>query len=143
MLRLRRLNRRRADQERRTGMYQLIDDIPVWGEHEESTLAQIRRCAADEQVARAALMADGHLGYAMPIGGVVAYRDAISPNGVGFDISCGLKAAKTDLHAADVKPRLGALMDEVARTIVLGIGRSRGEHDAPPPVAAPTGDDIP
>ena len=124
-------------------MYQLIDNIPVWGEHEESTLAQIRRCAADEQVARAALMADGHLGYAMPIGGVVAYRDAISPNGVGFDISCGLKAAKTDLHAADVRPQLGTIMDEVARTVVFGIGRSSGENVDHPLFDDPTWNDIP
>src|SRR5512133_735280 len=65
-----------------------IDGIPIWGEHEDTTINQIRRCAADEHVAGAALMADGHLGYAMPIGGVVAYHEAISPNGVGFDISC-------------------------------------------------------
>jgi len=124
-------------------MYTLIDDIPVWGEHEESTLAQIRRCAADEQVARAALMADGHLGYAMPIGGVVAYRDAISPNGVGFDISRGLKAAEPDLYRADAKPQLGALMDEVARTVVFGIGRSSGENVDHPLFDDPTWNDIP
>src|SRR3712207_1701018 len=69
-------------------MYQLIDGIPVWGAHDEATLAQIRRCASDPPVAAAALMADGHKGYSMPIGGVVAYRDAVSPSGVGYDISC-------------------------------------------------------
>lgn len=37
-------------------------------------------------------MADHHKGYAVPIGGVVAYKDAISPSGVGFDIACGNKA---------------------------------------------------
>jgi tRNA-splicing ligase RtcB len=69
-------------------MYKLIGNIPVWGEHDEATLAQIKRCASDEEVAGAALMADGHKGYSMPIGGVVAYRDAVSPSGVGYDISC-------------------------------------------------------
>jgi tRNA-splicing ligase RtcB len=59
----------------------MIGSIPVWGEHEEKTLGQIQTCAATAD--RAALMADGHLGYAVPIGGVVAYKDAISPSGVG------------------------------------------------------------
>ena len=44
-------------------MFTRINDIPVWGEHDEATLAQIQRCARDEQVARAALMADGQKGY--------------------------------------------------------------------------------
>ena len=43
------------------------------------------------------LCADGHLGYSMPIGGVVAYREHVSPSGVGFDIGCGNKAVRTDL----------------------------------------------
>ncbi len=40
-------------------------------------------------------MPDGHLGYAIPIGGVVAYEDTISPSGVGFDIGCGVMAVNT------------------------------------------------
>jgi tRNA-splicing ligase RtcB len=72
-----------------------IENIPVWGEHEDKTLAQIKTCAATAD--RAALMADGHLGYAVPIGGVVAYKDAISPSGVGFDIACGNKAVRLDM----------------------------------------------
>ena len=35
-------------------------------------------------------MADNHLGYSMPIGGVAAYREMISPSGVGYDIGCGV-----------------------------------------------------
>ena len=38
-------------------------------------------------------MADHHLGYAVPIGGVVAYKGRVSPSGVGFDIACGNKAS--------------------------------------------------
>lgn len=106
---------------------QLINDIPVWGEHDAATLAQIRRCAADDDVAAAALMADGHKGYSMPIGGVVAYRDAISPSGVGYDISCGLKGVRTNLRADDVRPRIGQIMDQIARTVVFGIGQSSGK----------------
>ncbi|HTP57499.1 MAG TPA: RtcB family protein, partial [Spirochaetia bacterium] len=108
-------------------MHKVIDGIPVWGEHDPATLAQIRRCAADEAVAAAALMADGHKGYSMPIGGVVAYRDAVSPSGVGYDISCGIKAALTELKAADVKRDIKAVMDAVARTVVFGLGSESGK----------------
>ncbi|MGN6361724.1 MAG: RtcB family protein, partial [Thermomicrobiales bacterium] len=101
-------------------MYQVIDGIPVWGKHDEATIAQIKRCAADERAVGAALLADGHLGYSVPIGGVVAYRDAISPNAVGFDISCGNKAARTTISADDIRADIGRIMDEVARTVVFG-----------------------
>ena len=108
-------------------MYMLVNGIPVWGQHDDATIAQIQRCAADEQVAGAALMADGHKGYSMPIGGVVAYRDAVSPSGVGYDISCGLKAARTDVRAGDLKPRIAQVMDQVARAVVFGVGQTSGK----------------
>jgi tRNA-splicing ligase RtcB len=108
-------------------MYKLVNGIPVWGEHDDATLEQIKRCAADEQVASAALMADAHKGYSMPIGGVVAYRDAVSPSGVGYDISCGLKAAKTNVRAEDLKPQIERIMDQIARSVVFGIGQTSGK----------------
>ena len=73
----------------------MVGNIPVWGEHEEKTLVQMRTCAATAD--RAALMADGHLGYAVPIGWVVAYKDTISPLGVCFDIACGNKAVRVNM----------------------------------------------
>jgi RNA-splicing ligase RtcB len=70
------------------------NQIPVFGQADERTLNQIRVCArtADKVV----LMSDNHVGYGVPIGGVVAYRDAISPTGVGYDIGCGNKAVRVD-----------------------------------------------
>src|SRR5277367_3629296 len=72
---------------------------------------------------RAALMADGHLGYAVPIGGVVAYKDAISPSGVGFDIACGNKAVRLDMPGAELRARIGSIMDELWSTLSFGVGR--------------------
>jgi hypothetical protein len=43
----------------------IMGSIPVWGDHEEKTLAQIRTCAATAD--RATLKANGNLGYAVPI----------------------------------------------------------------------------
>jgi tRNA-splicing ligase RtcB len=61
----------------------LIDGIPIWGTPDESAVSQIKTCAKTAD--KVALMADHHKGYAVPIGGVVVYKDAISPPGVGFE----------------------------------------------------------
>src|SRR3954453_22658093 len=67
----------------------------VFGQHDEKTLIQLEDVASRAEAA--ALMADGHVGYVMPIGGVAAYRDKVSVVGVGFDIACGNAAIRTDL----------------------------------------------
>jgi tRNA-splicing ligase RtcB len=124
-------------------MFKIVNGIPVWGDHDQATLAQIQRCAADEQVAGAALMADGHKGYSMPIGGVVAYRGAVSPSGVGYDISCGNKAARTNIRAEDLKPDIKRVMDQIARTVVFGVGQTSGKAADHELFDDPTWGDIP
>jgi tRNA-splicing ligase RtcB len=48
------------------------------------------------------LMPDFHVGYGMPIGGVLAARGGVVPNAVGVDIGCGMIAARTTLEAASL-----------------------------------------
>ncbi|CAA9488427.1 MAG: RNA-2',3'-PO4:RNA-5'-OH ligase [uncultured Solirubrobacterales bacterium] len=72
-------------------------------------------------------MADHHPGYGMPIGGVAAWTDKISPNGVGFDIACGNKAVLTDLDAQLLRPDLPRVMDEINKRISFGMGRRNNE----------------
>ena len=69
--------------------HQVIDSLPVWGVPVAGAVEQMQRCR--ERADYAALMADHHLGYAVPVGGVIAWADHLSPSGVGFDISCGNK----------------------------------------------------
>ena len=99
------------------------DTVTVFGTHDERTVAQLNRCVSAERGARAVLCADGHVGYSMPIGGVVAYRRFISPSGVGYDIACGNLAAKTDIRAADVGD-WRRLAGEIQQQISFGIGRA-------------------
>lgn len=110
--------------------------MKVFGEHDENTLAQLRDVASRAE--RAALMADGHVGYVMPIGGVAAYRDRVSVVGVGFDIACGNAAIRTDLDIADlgnseaeVGRRLNELADAIQTRVSFGVGRSNEADDAP------------
>jgi tRNA-splicing ligase RtcB len=102
----------------------------VLGSHEANTLAQLADVA--RRAERVALMADGHLGYIMPVGGVAAYRGKVSVAGVGFDIACGNCAMRTDLVAADLpRERLEPLADRIQREISFGIGRTNASGDAP------------
>jgi tRNA-splicing ligase RtcB (3'-phosphate/5'-hydroxy nucleic acid ligase) len=106
--------------------------ITVFGEHEPTTLAQLEDVASRAE--RTALMADGHLGYVMPIGGVAAYRDRVSVVGVGFDIACGNAAIRTDLSlhgTAGLAGRLGEIADEIQDVVSFGVGRKNRADDAP------------
>src|SRR5688572_23451455 len=80
--------------------------IKVFGEHDEKTVQQLWRCMAVGSVYKGVLCADGHYGYAQPVGGVVAYEKHISVSGVGFDIGCGNMAVRLDLSYDDIKARI-------------------------------------
>lgn len=110
--------------------------MKIFGTHEEQTIIQfqdVRSRAVD-----AALMADGHVGYVMPIGGVAAYRNQVSVLGVGFDIACGNAAIKTDLTLESlgdgpkrVRQVLSTLADAIADTVSFGLGPKNTAADAP------------
>src|SRR5499427_2214559 len=105
---------------------QFIDGIPIWGKPDESAVSQIKTCARTAD--RVALMADHHKGYAVPIGGVVAYKDAISPSGVGLDIACGNKAVRVDMPGSELRANIERVMDEVWKTISFGVGRKNDQR---------------
>ncbi len=105
----------------------IINNIPVWGDPiDEGAMAQIEVCAKSAH--KVAMMADHHLGYAVPIGGVVAYKDKISPSGVGYDIACGNMAVLTDLHFDEIKNHIPTLADEIFKQIAFGMGRKNDER---------------
>jgi tRNA-splicing ligase RtcB len=71
-------------------------------------------------------MPDAHWGYGFPIGGVAAFDaergGVVSAGGVGFDISCGVRALLTGLRADRVKPVQKELADALFREIPAGVG---------------------
>lgn len=72
-------------------------------------------------------MPDVHEGYGFPVGGVAAMRAAdgvISPGGVGYDINCGVRLLVTDLSAERIKPKLDAVVHELARSVPSGAGHA-------------------
>ena len=106
---------------------EVIDNIPIWGSPiDDGALRQIQNCAKDAD--HVALMADHHKGYAVPIGGVVAYADRISPSGVGFDIACGNKAVRIDLPAAEVRRNISVIMDDIWKGLSFGMGQKNDQR---------------
>src|SRR5580700_6160061 len=99
-----------------------MTEIKIFGDHDARTKAQMARCMQYGSVAGGVLCADGHLGYAQPVGGVIAYEEHVSVSGVGFDIACGNMAVKLDLPKAAIEDRVGPLLDEIAGSISFGIG---------------------
>jgi len=112
-----------------------LERLTVFGEADEQTIRQMLNCLAVEEDAVGVLCADNHLGYSQPIGAAVAYREHISPSGVGFDIGCGNKAVLTDLKASEID--VARVMDEIVERISFGIGRKNHE-----PVDHPVLDEI-
>jgi tRNA-splicing ligase RtcB len=114
-------------------MFQMTDGVRIWGDPvDERAVEQAVRCLTshDEAVA-AVLMADHHVGYSQPIGGVVAYRDAVSPSGVGYDIGCGNNAVRTDAVWDDIRDDLDAIMDAIFDQVSFGIGSKSNNQGHP------------
>jgi tRNA-splicing ligase RtcB (3'-phosphate/5'-hydroxy nucleic acid ligase) len=106
---------------------QKVDNIAVWGSPiDQGALTQIKRCA--QKADRAAMMADHHKGYAVPIGGVIAWKNHISPSGVGYDIACGNKAVLTDFPADELRRNIKQIMDDIWKGLSFGIGRKNKVH---------------
>ena len=98
--------------------------IKIFGEPEANTIEQMENVIRAGGVEHAVLCADSHLGYSVPVGGVVAYDRTICVNGVGFDIACGNKAVRLEVGDFDVRKA----MDEIQRTISFGVGRKNNER---------------
>ena len=102
----------------------------IFGTHDQNTLDQF--AGIQQQSVKSALMADGHFGYVMPVGGVAAYDNKVSVVGVGFDIACGNCAIKTNLTIDQFTPKfLSVMADTIAEYISFGVGRSNVATDAP------------
>jgi tRNA-splicing ligase RtcB len=102
--------------------------LKIFSEHDAATVAQMRNCMAVGNVVAGVICADGHLGYAQPVGGVIAYEKQISISGVGFDIGCGNMAVRLDTPYDAIEDRIGAIIKDVSRVISFGIGRSNEER---------------
>lgn len=101
----------------------------TWGDQIDSAShAQMRQACEVPGVVAAALMPDAHVGYGLPIGGVVAVENAVIPYAVGVDIACRMK-----LSVLDLPPRtLGQDIDRFKRALERGTRFGVGSvHERP------------
>jgi tRNA-splicing ligase RtcB len=78
-----------------------------------------------------ALMPDAHVGYGLPIGGVLATRNAVIPYAVGMDIACRMKMTVLDLPISAIRGQEGRLRNVIETATSFGVGggfKKRKDH---------------
>jgi tRNA-splicing ligase RtcB (3'-phosphate/5'-hydroxy nucleic acid ligase) len=104
-----------------------------WGEELEADAVKQMANACSLPVAVAgALMPDAHVGYGLPIGGVLATDNAVIPYAVGVDIACRMKLSVYDRKANTLAGQRDRLANIIERETRFGMGcefKQRREHD--------------
>ena len=123
----------------------MINNCPVkiWTDYvEKSAMRQIENLTTLPFLFHhLAIMPDVHTGMGMPIGGVLACKDAVIPNAVGVDIGCGMCAVKTNWKVADIPTDVlrKQIMRGIRKRIPLGMDHHKEAQDEK---YLPTGHDI-
>src|SRR5438270_7680128 len=110
--------------------------LAIWGtDLDPKSLDQMSVARGLPVSVAAALMPDAHVGYGVPIGGVLATRGAVIPYAVGVDIACRMKLSVFDIPPAalDKPHERERLIDAIERQTKFGVGqefrgRERREH---------------
>ncbi|MFA6545143.1 MAG: RtcB family protein [Limisphaerales bacterium] len=94
-----------------------------WGEglEPEAVNQMARACQLPVSVA-GALMPDAHVGYGLPIGGVLATDNAVIPYAVGVDIACRMKMTVLDLPVRELDRKRERLIKAIEDETRFGIG---------------------
>lgn len=101
----------------------------LWGNHlEPDATAQMDNAMSLPIALRGALMPDAHVGYGLPIGGVLATENAVIPYAVGVDIACRMKLTVLDWPVAALESQKDLLIQTLERETRFGIG---AEHKKP------------
>src|SRR5712672_442383 len=104
-----------------------------WGEglEHEAVMQMEKACLLPVAVA-GALMPDAHVGYGLPIGGVLAAENTVIPYAVGVDIACRMKMTVLDIPAQDLERQQDRLTRAIEAETRFGVGanfKERRAHD--------------
>ncbi len=95
----------------------------TWGDDiDDGAHAQMRDACRVPSAVAAALMPDAHIGYGLPIGGVLACENAVIPYAVGVDIACRMKLSVLDMPAEDLTKRRNLLEEALMGGTRFGVG---------------------
>ncbi|MCQ3929924.1 MAG: RtcB family protein [Chloroflexi bacterium] len=105
----------------------------IWGKEdiEPSAREQMERAAQLSVSQLGALMPDAHTGYGLPIGGVLATKDAVIPYGVGVDIACRMRMTIFNVQPYILDQKKERFRRALEENTVFGTGGqlfSRAEH---------------
>lgn len=98
----------------------------LWGDGdlEEEAIAQMESACRLPIAVGGALMPDAHLGYGLPIGGVLAVKDAVIPYAVGVDIACRMRITICDYPYEEFEKDRRAFGDVLFKETSFGVGAS-------------------
>ena len=117
--------------------------VKIWTDYvEENAMQQIENLTTLPFLFHhLAIMPDVHAGMGMPIGGVLACKDAVIPNAVGVDIGCGMCAVKTNWKVSEIPQQVlrKEIMRGIRQRIPLGMEHHKEAQDEK---YLPTGFDI-
>jgi tRNA-splicing ligase RtcB len=104
-----------------------------WGEglEHDAVMQMEKACLLPVSVA-GALMPDAHVGYGLPIGGVLAAENAVIPYAVGVDIACRMKMTVLDMPVRDLEQKQDRLTRAIEAETRFGVGanfKERRAHD--------------
>ena len=104
----------------------------TWGADgiDEGSHAQMKQACSVPVAVAGALMPDAHIGYGLPIGGVLACENAVIPYAVGVDIACRMKMSVLDIPVEAMDSKYESFKDSLERGTVFGGGKS---HDKKQP----------
>lgn len=98
-------------------------EYAVWGtEIDQQAHQQMRQACAVPGAVGAALMPDAHVGYGLPIGGVLGCENVVIPYAVGVDIACRMKLSVLDLPPSALDAKSQQLADSLENGTRFGVG---------------------
>ncbi len=92
---------------------------------EDGALTQFIEVMEHPSITRGALMPDAHLGYTLPIGGVVEAKGMVFPSFVGYDIGCGVCALPLNVRVGDIHFKAHRIYEMIKRNIPVGFNKHK------------------
>jgi len=101
----------------------------TWGEDiDDASHAQMKTACQLPMAVGAALMPDAHVGYGLPIGGVLVLQGVVVPYAVGVDIACRMKLSVMDTPISQFEKQFDLLKNALENGTRFGIG---SRHETP------------
>lgn len=108
----------------------LFTNKKIYEQIEDDSLKQLFNASKLPEAARVIGMPDIHIGYGLPIGGILAVnsdRGIVSPGAVGFDINCGVRLLTTNLNKNNIKNDIKNILHTFKKQIPAGLGEDSNQ----------------